>query len=87
MKPTPLPLDYDDHPERVRAAWRAVEGFGLAGDVHEPVAARLAAERLGPVLDLGCGEGRLYRYSGREVCPSWDSTFPRRCFPLYPGPV
>jgi SAM-dependent methyltransferase len=31
----------------------------LAGDVHEPVARRLIAEGLSPVLDVGSGTGRL----------------------------
>jgi SAM-dependent methyltransferase len=40
--------DYDDDPQR-RASWRSPQ------DVHEI----LAPELRGPVLDLGCGEGRL----------------------------
>ena len=36
-----------------------VERYAVVGDVHVPVADRLHAERLEPVLDLGCGEGRL----------------------------
>lgn len=38
---------------------RTVERYAAEGDVHTPVAERLHAERLEPVLDLGCGEGRL----------------------------
>lgn len=53
--------DYDADPDRFRANVRAVEKYGLEGDVHESVARRLADERLVPVLDLGCGEGRLTR--------------------------
>jgi SAM-dependent methyltransferase len=43
-----LPPDYDSDPER----WRSWES---PQDVHEIVAPQLA----GPVLDVGCGEGRL----------------------------
>ncbi len=54
-----LPVDYDQDPERFRAGVRTVERYVADGDVHVPVAERLHAERLEPVLDLGCGEGRL----------------------------
>src|SRR5207302_6543078 len=47
-----VPSDYDSDPSRF-GAWHA------AHDVHEVVAARLLAEGLAPVLDLGCGRGRL----------------------------
>ena len=53
------PTDYDREPERFRAGVTTAERYSLAGDVHERVAARLSTERLGPVLDLGSGEGRL----------------------------
>lgn len=43
-----LPPDYDSDPERWRS-WSAPE------DVHDMVAPRLR----GPVLDVGCGDGRL----------------------------
>jgi SAM-dependent methyltransferase len=56
-----VPLDYDQDPERFRANVRAVEKYGLGGDVHELAAERLAAEKCGLVLDLGCGEGRFLR--------------------------
>jgi SAM-dependent methyltransferase len=49
-----VPSDYDDNPQRF-LAWQAAE------DVHEGVAERVARERLLPVLDLGCGDGRLAR--------------------------
>lgn len=35
--------------------------YGLAGDVHARVAARLAHDGLTPLLDAGCGEGALVR--------------------------
>jgi SAM-dependent methyltransferase len=57
----PAVSDYDRDPGRFRANVVAVERYGLAADVHEDVARRLAAEGLAPVLDLGCGEGRLVR--------------------------
>ena len=53
------PTDYDREPERFRAGVTTAERYSLAGDVHEGVAARLSSERLGPVLDLGSGGGRL----------------------------
>ena len=51
-----LPPDYDIDPARVRSGDRAWQVFG---DVHEPVAARIQAESLAPVLDVGGGQGRL----------------------------
>jgi SAM-dependent methyltransferase len=51
-----LPCDYDSDPER----WRSHDrGAQASGDVHKPVAERIVAERLAPVLDLGGGDGRL----------------------------
>lgn len=43
-----MPADYDDDPGR-RRSWKAPR------DVHEQV----GPELVGPVLDVGCGEGRL----------------------------
>ena len=54
-----LPTDYDRDPGRFRAGVSTVERHAAEGDVHVPVAERLHSERLEPVLDLGCGEGRL----------------------------
>ena len=51
-----LPSDYDTDPARVRSGDRAWQVFG---DVHEQVAARIQAEALAPVLDVGGGQGRL----------------------------
>ena len=59
MRPQTIGFDYDHDPDRFRANVKAVEKYGLAGDVHGEVAQRLAEEQLGPVLDLGCGEGRF----------------------------
>jgi len=47
-----VPPDYDSDPARF-GGWQA------AHDVHEVVARLLVAEGLAPVLDLGCGRGRL----------------------------
>ena len=54
-----IPPDYDTDPERVRAGQEAVRRYSAVGDVHHPVAERICAEKLSPVLDVGCGEGRL----------------------------
>lgn len=62
---TVLHPDYDSDPER----WRSWES---PQDVHDMVAPELS----GPVLDVGCGEGRLARLLGNSV--SWvglDSSF------------
>ena len=60
MVPTKaIPTDYDTDPDRFRTNVRVVEQCGLVQDVHEEVAERLVAEGVAPVLDLGCGEGRL----------------------------
>ena len=53
---TSLPPDYDSDPERWQS-WSAPE------DVHEIVAPRLH----GPVLDAGCGDGRLRSLLGGRV--------------------
>lgn len=56
---TAIPPDYDVDPERFRIGRRVVQQYGTVGDVHEVVAARVADERLAPVLDVGCGDGVL----------------------------
>lgn len=55
---TALPPDYDSDPERWRS-WKP------AYDIHDLVAPELS----GPVLDVGCGEGRLASRLRRDV--SW----------------
>jgi SAM-dependent methyltransferase len=40
---------------------RVVQAYSVTQDVHQEVASRFAAERLGRILDLGCGEGVLGR--------------------------
>lgn len=56
---TALPPDYGERPERFLVGREVVRRFGRAGDVHVPVADRLVAEGLAPVLDVGCGDGAL----------------------------
>jgi SAM-dependent methyltransferase len=57
----PLPLDYDHNPDRFRTGHAVVHEFGLAGDVHTPIAPRLLRETGGRALDMGCGDGVLGR--------------------------
>jgi SAM-dependent methyltransferase len=45
-----------------------------ARDVHERVAARMVAEGLEPVLDVGCGEGELARYLPADAWVGLDSS-------------
>jgi ubiquinone/menaquinone biosynthesis C-methylase UbiE len=52
-------FDYDTAPERWRSIDRSTQ---LVGDVHEPVARRIADEGLTPVIDVGGGEGELVRH-------------------------
>ena len=69
-----LPPDYDTDPARVRSGDRA---WQVLGEVHEPVAARIQAEALVPVLDVGGGHGRL-----EELLPAgWPA------FVLDPSPT
>lgn len=58
-KARPIPVDYDTDPGRSRT--EVLEKYGFGGDIHEDVAARITAKRLSPVLDVGCGRGRLIR--------------------------
>jgi ubiquinone/menaquinone biosynthesis C-methylase UbiE len=60
--PQAIPSDYDDDPDRFRLARSVLRRHALAPDVHERVAQRFVAERLTPVLDVGCGEGELARH-------------------------
>lgn len=59
MDLNPAPYDYDENPKRFRANVQAVNKYSLVGDLHEKVAERIASENLRPILDIGCGEGRL----------------------------
>jgi SAM-dependent methyltransferase len=61
---TLIPPDYDSDPKR----WRSWES---PQDVHEIVAPELA----GPILDVGCGEGRLLSLLDAGVrCVGMDSS-------------
>jgi SAM-dependent methyltransferase len=63
---TAIPPDYDDDPERWASHDRA---WLLDGDAHEAIADRIIRDHLSPVLDVGCGHGRL-----RDLLPddvSW----------------
>ena len=62
VRPAAIPPDYDRDPERFRTARSVLGRHALVADVHQDVARRLLAERLTPVLDVGCGEGELARH-------------------------
>ncbi len=63
-RPPALPCDYDTNPER----WiRRPAEARAAGDVHEGVTARILAEGLSPVIDVGSGHGRLGDLLGSGV--------------------
>ena len=53
--------DYDHDQDRWRTVMSVGERFG-SGDVFKPVADRIVTENLQPVLDIGCGDGRLPKY-------------------------
>jgi ubiquinone/menaquinone biosynthesis C-methylase UbiE len=55
-RPRGLPCDYDTNPSRWANRPPEVEA---TGDVHPAIAARILAEGLSPVLDVGSGWGRL----------------------------
>jgi SAM-dependent methyltransferase len=69
-----VPCDYDCDPGRFRTAREVQRCHGLAPDVHERVARRLLAERVTPVLDVGCGEGALARHLPRRTWVGLDSS-------------
>jgi len=70
----PIPPDYDAQPERFRTARAVVHGHAVTADIHEQVAARLLAEGLTPVLDVGCGEGELARHLPEGAWRGIDSS-------------
>lgn len=59
--PTALPCDYDRDPDRFRTGRAVALQYGPGGDVHDEVAARLVAEGVSTVLDVGAGDGALGR--------------------------
>lgn len=65
----PLVCDYDSDPARSRA-------FTPPTDVHEPVAERLVRERLVPIVDVGCGRGRLAQALGDSAQIHWIGVDP-----------
>lgn len=65
----PIPLDYDADPDRFRTGRDTALQYSDSGDVHGPIAARLIAEGLLPVLDVGCGDGALGRPLLRAGAP------------------
>jgi 2-polyprenyl-3-methyl-5-hydroxy-6-metoxy-1,4-benzoquinol methylase len=68
--PGPLTPDFDSDPGRFAANQAATRLFSAAGDVHGPVADRLAALGSGRVLDLGGGNGTLARLLARHRVPA-----------------
>jgi SAM-dependent methyltransferase len=68
--PGPLIPDFDSDPERFAANQAATREFSAGGDVHQPVADRLAALSAGRVLDLGGGNGTLARLLVRHNVPT-----------------
>jgi SAM-dependent methyltransferase len=70
----PVPLDYDEDPERFRLARAVRSRYAAVRDVHGLVAGRLREERLLPVLDVGCGEGELARHLPAGAWTGIDSS-------------
>jgi SAM-dependent methyltransferase len=81
-----IPPDYDADPERFRTARAELRRHAAAGDVHGRVAARMVAEGLTPVLDVGCGEGELARHLPPDAWVGLDSS-PRLLAAAPPGAV
>jgi SAM-dependent methyltransferase len=69
-----IPPDYDEDHERFRLARSLVHRHSEVEDVHRRVAERMLAERLTPVLDVGCGEGELSRYLPEGAWVGLDSS-------------
>jgi len=69
-----IPTDYDRNPARFRLARAVLRRFASGEDVHGLVARRLLAERLIPVLDVGCGEGELAQHLPSDAWVSLDSS-------------
>ena len=86
MRRGAIPPDYEADPERFRTARAVLHRHAAAGDIHERVAARMVAERLTPVLDVGCGEGELARHLPPDAWVGLDSS-PRLLAAAPPGAV
>ena len=61
-----LPADFDHDPGRFAANQLATQNFSMVGDVHDRVADRLAETTIGPILDVGGGNGTLTRSLARH---------------------
>ncbi len=60
--------DYDDDPDRFIGGAKLFEQHWLVEDVHGMIADRLLANGAAPVLDVGCGNGRLItQLAKREI--------------------
>jgi len=57
----PLEPDYDNNQDRWQTNVSVRKRFATTtSDTHQPTAERIVAEDLRPVLDVGCGDGRLH---------------------------
>ncbi len=83
---TALEVDVDGDPARFAAARVAASRWTEGGDVHGPVAARLAAEGVTRVLDLGSGDGELGRALTRTGADPWWCGVDRAAALLAAGP-
>jgi hypothetical protein len=61
-----LEADFDRDPGRFAANQLATQTFSLIGDIHDQVADRLAKITIGPILDLGGGNGSLAKLLSRQ---------------------
>jgi SAM-dependent methyltransferase len=61
-----LAADFDHDPERFTANQLATQNFSIIGDVHDRVAERLAKITIGPILDVGGGNGTLAKSLARQ---------------------
>jgi SAM-dependent methyltransferase len=61
-----LEADFDRDPGRFAANQLATQNFSMIGDVHDQVADRLAKITIGPILDLGGGNGTLAKLLSRH---------------------
>jgi SAM-dependent methyltransferase len=61
-----LEADFDRDPGRFAANQLATQTFSMIGDIHDQVADRLAKITIGPILDLGGGNGSLAKSLARH---------------------